>query len=521
MADTHREVERKYAAGSEVALPPLTELLAGTAVLPDGAAPATAAEQEVELAATYFDTDDLRLAAAGLTLRRRTGGDDAGWHLKVPAGTDTRSEVRVPAGRAVRTVPAELRGTVRAVTRGATLRPVAEVRTARTVRRLVDASGRVLLEVVDDRVTARRVRPVGGSGDATGAAGTWREIEVELVDGGEELLDAVEDRLRALGVKPARSRSKLARVLGHDVAVPDASAGLAASSSAGDVVLAYLVAQDAQLREQDLRIRLGEPDAVHRARVAARRLRNALKTFGPLFDPAVARPLRDELGWLAHELGTARDAEVLRGRVRAGAEDQDPDDVALSAAAEADSDLGRAARETLDAVRAQLDSDRYHRLLQDLHALVSAPPFTGRAGGRARKLLPERVAKRDARVRRRLERARRMPPGRRRDEALHAARKSAKSARYAGEAVRSVLGKHAARYARAMEDLQEVLGEHQDSVVARRRLRDLARHASSTDVAFLYGRLHAQEEARGRAAEDAVADAWRGAKGAKLRRWLR
>jgi inorganic triphosphatase YgiF len=98
MADVHREVERKYTAGAKVVLPPLPELLAGTSALPDGGTPVTAGEEVVQLVATYFDTDDLRLAAAGLTLRRRTGGDDAGWHLKVPAGADTRDEVRLPPG---------------------------------------------------------------------------------------------------------------------------------------------------------------------------------------------------------------------------------------------------------------------------------------------------------------------------------------------------------------------------------------------------------------------------------------
>ena len=110
MVTVHTEVERKYLADDGFELPPLTELVAGT----DGGR-----EQEVapvvegepvrqRLAATYFDTDDLRLAAAGLTLRRRTGGDDAGWHLKVPAGSNARSEVRLPLGRGARTVPAAL-----------------------------------------------------------------------------------------------------------------------------------------------------------------------------------------------------------------------------------------------------------------------------------------------------------------------------------------------------------------------------------------------------------------------------
>src|SRR5688500_19981393 len=125
MATVHTEVERKYVADDDFELPPLTDLIAGTDVGRNRqVAPVTAGEPvRQRLSAVYFDTADLRLAAAGLTLRRRTGGDDAGWHLKVPAGTGSRSEVRLPLGRAARTVPEPLRNMVWAHSGGATLRP--------------------------------------------------------------------------------------------------------------------------------------------------------------------------------------------------------------------------------------------------------------------------------------------------------------------------------------------------------------------------------------------------------------
>lgn len=110
MPTVHLEVEKKYAADDFFELPSLTDLVAGVAdgrgAVVDAGSPVVEGEAVSQrLAATYFDTADLRLAAAGLTLRRRTGGDDAGWHLKVPAGTGSRSEVRLPLGRAARTVP--------------------------------------------------------------------------------------------------------------------------------------------------------------------------------------------------------------------------------------------------------------------------------------------------------------------------------------------------------------------------------------------------------------------------------
>src|SRR4051812_13318127 len=214
MVTVDREVERKYVADDAFQLPPLTELMAGTDLRPDPAVSPVAEGEPVQhrLAATYFDTADLRLAAAGLTLYRRTGGEDPGWHLEVPAGPDARSEVRLPPGRDTRTVPARLQRMVWARTLGSALRPVAEIGTDRTVRRLVDVTGQVVAEVADDRVTARRLLPTNGSGDAAGAAISWREIEVELGSGGADVRSDLDARLRKRGLSLAPSALKLAQV---------------------------------------------------------------------------------------------------------------------------------------------------------------------------------------------------------------------------------------------------------------------------------------------------------------------
>ncbi|MGK5112279.1 MULTISPECIES: CHAD domain-containing protein [unclassified Geodermatophilus] len=529
MPAVHLEVERKYAADESFELPPLAQLLAGAADGRGGAenagVPVTEGETaDQRLAATYFDTADLRLATAGLTLRRRTGGDDAGWHLKVPAGTGARSEVRLPLGRATRTVPAELQNMVWVHSKGASLGPVAEITTDRTVRRLVDATGQVLAEVADDRVTARRVRPTDGSGDAVGAATSWREIEVELVGGRTDLLEAVDTELRARGLREATSSSKLARVLGGDERVRPAKrkAGkLTTASAAGEVVLAHVREQVAQVQAQDLPVRLDAQDSVHKMRVATRRLRSALTTFKPLFDADVVRPLRSELKWLAGELGAARDAEVMRDRVNeavhAEASVADLGPVAEVAGAE----LGEAYRGAHDRVLAELDGERYHRLVLSLDELVSSPPLTERAAARAGKTLPRLVARSYAGVRRLVEDAAAHPPGAEREELLHDARKAAKAARYAGESVSRVFGADATAFAAAMEAVQEALGEHQDSVLTRERLRDLAMETSSSGAAFLYGRLHALEEVRAEQSQRHFDDAWKAAGKKSLHRWLR
>ena len=152
--ELHREVELKYSADDEFELPSLVQLVADVAgsSLPGDAPLADGVATEHRLEAVYFDTPDLRLAAAGLTLRRRTGGDDSGWHLKVPAGRATRSEVRLPPGRlppgrTPRSVPEQLQSMVWAQTLGRPLQPVARITTERTVRRLSDPTGQVLVEL--------------------------------------------------------------------------------------------------------------------------------------------------------------------------------------------------------------------------------------------------------------------------------------------------------------------------------------------------------------------------------------
>ncbi|MGY1631649.1 CHAD domain-containing protein [Geodermatophilus sp. SYSU D01186] len=523
------EIAKKYAAQKSFELPPLAELVArsaeGRSTAVDPATPVAEGEAEDQrLEAVHFDTADLRLAAAGLTLRRRTGDEDAGWHLEVPAGTRARSEVHLPLGRATRTVPEALQNMVWAHSRGAPLRPVAEITTDRTVRRLVDATGQALAEIADDRVSARRLWSTDGSGDAAGAATSWREIEVGLVGGATELLEAVDTHLRARGLREAPSSSELVQALnGHERVQPAErkAAKLTTESAAGDVILAYVREQVEQIRSQDLPVRLDAHDAVHKMRVATRRLRSALATFKPLFAGDVVRPLRGELKWLAGELGAARDAEVMRDRVRTAVEAENPLGEPGSVAEVAGAELGVAYRSAHDRVLAELDGDRYHRLLTDLDDLVACPPFTARAGARAGKALPRLVARSYAGVRRLVEDASARPAGAEREELLHDARKAAKAARYAGESVGRVFGADATAFAQAMEAVQEALGEHQDSVLTRERLRELALNTSSTSTAFLYGRLHALEEARAEQSQQHFDDAWKAAGRKSLHRWLR
>ena len=517
MPSVHQELEIKYDVDETFEVPPLAELVTGY----QHSTPVVEGERVTHrLEATYYDTSDHRLARARLTLRRRTGGEDAGWHLKVPGADGARQEVRLPLGRSTVNVPAALRKLVQVTARGEALVPVARIVTERTVRHLVDATGQAVLEVADDRVEAQRLLGADGEGPSS-----WRELEVELQGGDRPWLDTVDERLRGLGLRVADSQSKLARVLGTETVPasapsPKSRTKRGAKSTAGDVVLQYVTEQVEQILTNDVQARVDTPGSVHRMRVATRRLRSALQTFSPVVDGDVARPLRAELKWLAGELGAARDAEVLRERLSTALEEEERRVSSSPVGDIAGTELSQAYREAHDGLLGALSSERYLKLVDALDGLLTAPPLTAKAGRPAAKVLPRRAARAYATLSDLVDAAYQVPPGEERDRHLHEARKAAKKARYAGETMATFFGKPAAAFASAMEGLQEELGEHQDSVVMRARLADLAQRETSPAAAFAYGRLHAQEERRGDLAVERFEAAWQKGSKRSLRRWM-
>ena len=200
------ETERKYEAAADFALPDMAGL--------NGVAAVTG-PQTYRLRAVYFDTPDHRLAAARITLRRRTGGTDAGWHLKLPVGKDSRREVHAPLGRRAYTVPAALAELVIGWAGGQPLVPIALLATTRRLRRLAAQDGRILAEIADDLVSGSLPGPAqGGPADPRWReVSRWREVEVELSAGSHDLLDSVGDLLLRAGAVRSAAPSKLSRVL--------------------------------------------------------------------------------------------------------------------------------------------------------------------------------------------------------------------------------------------------------------------------------------------------------------------
>ncbi|MBY8343137.1 CYTH and CHAD domain-containing protein [Streptomyces spinosirectus] len=494
MADTKREIERKYES-DDSGLPDLTGVAGVDAVVDKGVA---------HLDATYYDTADERLAAAAITLRRRTGGSDAGWHLKFPVAPGVRDEIHAPLSD---TLPADLTALLRSRVREAELRPVVRLRSDRDLRDLVDAGGRLLAEISVDAVHAERLTGDGG-------AAQWTELEVELADGGDPaFLDKVDKRLRKAGVRPSTSSSKLARALAETA--PPTKGGKRkrkprAPKTAGDHVLAYVREQRDALVALDPAVRQDVHDSVHRMRVATRRMRSAFRSYGKVLDRTVTDPVGEELKWLAGELGVDRDAEVLTERLKARL-DELPG-ILLSGPVRTRLDTWTNARRSGSRRRLTgvLDSRRYLTLLDTLDALLDEPPLLRGAAGSPDKVIAKAVRKDFGKLSDRVEKALATEAGRDRDLALHEARKKAKRTRYSAEAAVPALGDPATALTRSMKTLQNLLGDHQDSVMTRLTLRELSAVAHAAgESTFTYGVLYGREEARATADEVALPGAWR------------
>jgi CHAD domain-containing protein len=495
------EREIKLAAPPASALPPLSDPLAGVVAEPAGT---------LYLLAVYYDTDDLRLTRARASLRHR---NDEGWAVKLPradAGGDgrlDRTTYAVPGEAG--SPPAEALELVRALTRSASVGPVARLRTTRRAVRLRTTSGTPIGEVVDDDVAV-----LGGDGPVR----AFRELEFELADDAPEAqAAAIVARLRAAGAGPPDPTPKIVRALGPRAAgPPDIAPASGPARTVGDVVRAALATPVARLVAHDPGVRRGEdPEDVHQARVATRRLRSHQRTFLPLVDETWAEALRDELGWLGGALGAVRDADVLLDRLEERiAHLPGPDRAAagqLLEALRAERDRARAA--LLGALR----SHRYAVLLDRLVDAARQPRLLRRDDGEPdedvlRGLVRRAWDHQAAAVERLAD-----DPA---DEELHAVRKRAKRARYAAEAVEPAFGKPARALAHALTEVQDVLGEHQDAVVAAQWLRDAAAGTADAGVAFAAGELAMQEQEAASRGRRAWPSTWRDASRKKLRHWL-
>ncbi|MDY6055259.1 CYTH and CHAD domain-containing protein [Micrococcus sp.] len=470
--------------------------------------------REHRLRAVYFDTTDLTLIRARVTLRRREGGDDAGWHLKLPSGAD-RLEVHAEpvTGPGTWRVPDALREALAghlgqewtdrpASARG--LVPAAVITTRRTETDLLNAEGTAVAVLCDDVVQAE---PSGRR---------WRELEIELLPGTDpSLLARAVDLLAEQGVHTARMPSKLGRALQDEVRRVERGKGPRRKGPAARVVMAHAAAQLAVLTGREEEVRSDAPDAVHKTRVATRRLRSTLRTFRPLLDREVTDPLRDELRWYAGVLGGPRDAEVVRERVIAEIDAVPRQDYEGPVKRSSTAELNRRHREAHAALVTAMDGRRYAELMDRLVEFVASPPLRSRAGRPAREVLPALVEKAERRARCR-HRAADRAEGAERMELLHETRKAAKAVRYAHEALAPAFGQDAEHRAGLWEQVTETLGQVQDLEVTLetlRRLRSTAGRKGEPTYTYgwLVGRLTAQQGPAVAEGEAALAEAMQAA----------
>ncbi|KDN20978.1 CYTH and CHAD domain-containing protein [Amycolatopsis rifamycinica] len=452
------------------------------------------------LDASYYDTATFRLARSGITLRRRVGGPDAGWHLKLPVSADERQELQLPLGGDPHKVPGRLRRLVRAYTLGEKLVPIARLRTDRFAHRLAGADGRTVATLTDDHVT-------GEAGGESARLDEWRELELELDPDAEPGLLAEFDRaLTEAGASASPWPSKLRRLIGDRVPAPRRPGK---KPSAGDVVLVALHEHYGRLRRADVGVRLDVEDSVHQMRVAIRKLRSTLRTFGSVVDKRETAALASELQWLGRQLSPARDTEVTEARLR---EELDalPSELVFGPLRQfLTRHFAREAEEGRTRALAALTGKRYLRLLRALDALLADPPLTAEARKPAKAGLRKPLRK----AAKKLSRAEAAARGLSGDElgvALHEVRKKAKQARYAADTVKSVYGKKVRVWRGNVKAVQSTLGEHQDTVVGRDVLRHLAIAAHGEGQnGFTFGMLYARDAGRAERLREKFRRQWR------------
>jgi CHAD domain-containing protein len=503
VAEKAREREVKLVAWPGFRLPELDDLASWVKPQPT---------TEKVLEATYYDADDLRLIRAGLSLRHRLGegGADGRWTAKIPNPNDSvgldRTELSEDSSG--REIPPELLRVLSGVLRGEKVKPVAHLQSRRRLVPLVDGGGRPVGEVADDEVSVLEDGRV---------AVRFREVEVEAAPAAPPaLLDLVVGRLREAGAGDPDPTPKLVRALGpRALAPPDPIvAPLGHDPTAGAALQVAMASSVQRLIAHDPAVRLDLGSfGVHQARVATRRLRSNLKTFEPIIDSTWLTGLRDELKWLADALGRVRDADVLMARL---GEDQGA--LSPADAAQVRRLLRRLERQRsgyLHDLHEVYDSERYLSLLDRLVEATRSPRLLPMGLAPADEVLPRLVTRPWRKLTKAADKLGKDAP----DAELHQLRIRSKKARYAAEA--AVDAMPAARpMAEALADLQGVLGDQHDAVVAQEWLRQTVTDGSSRLQALAAGLLIAVEQQQAEDGRNAWRDVVKSLERKKVHKWL-
>ncbi|MGW9552570.1 CYTH and CHAD domain-containing protein [Citricoccus zhacaiensis] len=515
------EIERKYDVDGQASLPRLNGV---------GGVAQVRYRPPMALEAIYFDTAARDLSANNVTLRRRTGGTDAGWHVKIgkgerrlelhsPLGKDDAADVS--AGPVTVSVPARILDLVQVHVRGKQLVPIARLNTLRSVVDLLDGQGRRLAEVSDDQVAAMAV-----GFRAESRVQHWREWEVEVVDAGlvaasaggtDAFLDAVGQVLQPAGARPSGVGSKVEKVVGKAVDPLDPRVPLAGTGTTEDhdggapavrgVLAATVRAQLKILKGWDPLVRRDVEDSVHQFRVACRTLRSLLQTYAPLLEADATDAAIRDLRKLGKLLSVARDAEVVRDQVQekvAALPGGSQGAIAGMIPGKTVKRLRGVKAERYEAAHAQqvkrMRSSWYFEVLDRLDAFALTLPLNPElteGDTAAAAMVPLATAQVDsvlalaAAVGSEQDQARRI-------DLMHEVRKEAKRLRYAVKAVQDAtgldLGAELVARMKTAKKLQEALGEHRDSVMFQEHVLATSEVAARKgEDTFGYGVLFAAE----------------------------
>jgi CHAD domain-containing protein len=499
-----RELELKFAADHEFVMP-IPEVLieskagvGGVRELPTS-----------DLRTTYWDTKDLRLARASVSLRYRRGEDEGPrWTLKLPIpGHDATSRNELHFEGDAMHPPADALDLATAYVRNGSLGPVAEVNTKRHRLQLLDGSGAQLAELDDDVVSVQ---------EGSDLRGQFREIELESKGADEKGLERVGSALVQAGARRSEPIPKVVRALGtRATAPPDVlEIVVAPSDPASQAVRATLAAAIGTVVINDARARMGDVDGIHKMRVGFRRLRSNLQTFRPLISPSWAEHLTVGAKGIFDALGTVRDLDVMNDRISrlaVGMNEGIGDITAL---------IGTRRVSAMEDLLEILRDRKYVDFLDELVAAVHAPILTSLAATPSSDALGYLVADSWKRLHKSHRRLNRKPTL----ERFHDVRKKTKRMRYAVEASSAGLTRKRAERAVVIADrckvVQDVLGEMQDVSVLSGALQDIAGETRDQGTIFAAGRIAERAQARLAVLPQEFEGVWERLERETHRKWL-
>ncbi|MGP0593789.1 CHAD domain-containing protein [Nitrospira sp. T9] len=411
---------------------------------------------------TYFDSEQHRLGQLGLTLRKRVEHAHGVWQLKIPSGA-VRLELRIDSGS--RSIPWEFQDLLTAFFRKQEAIQLGKLRTKRKGVRIREDS-QIIAEVVQDSVALIKNKKVVHS---------FQELEVELQEGTAAQLKPIRKVLLHAGAEEKPLQPKIFQAL--HLPYPLALEFSDSSAPPTEHIRERLHSQFLQMLQHDPGTRLGrDSEALHRMRVATRRMRAILRAVRMFFAPEWTEHVRQELGWVGSLLGEVRDWDVLLSSFRKNFHDLSiQEQRAFQSILQKFEDQRSMARAKL---LEEFRSDRYLNLLNHFEDSLTRLPF---------QLSPLTITDIARKAFHKVQDFVNTSNSSFPKAELHRTRILLKRARYALELAEPLIGKRAKRFLEQAKYTQDLLGQHQDALVAEQRLLALKQHSRGIGIPYVTG----------------------------------